>query len=92
MDWKSIKWEEMNLIFSSTEEIDTMRINAYLSFDEMGEIPNVDVDIQYYYMNRKGNKIYCKALFVRDNGEVIVINENGCQVMLDKSKLHINKD
>ena len=66
-------------------------MKAYLSHQEMQIGSNVDTTINYYYINTKGNKINCNALFLRDTGEVIVVNENGCQVALDKANLYIYK-
>jgi hypothetical protein len=74
------------------EEIEKMRMKAYLSFDEIEEGSNVDSNIQYYYFNRKGDKVKCNALYLRDNGDVIVKNENGAQVMVRQRNLHIDKD
>jgi hypothetical protein len=86
MKWRSTEWKSM-----TKDEIDSNRMKAYLSFDEMEEGLNVDSDIQYYYINKKGDTVNCNAIYVRDNGEVVVVNENGCQVVLDKSKLYIYK-
>lgn len=82
-----LKWLD-----TTREEIEKMRMKAYLSFDEQEAGPNVDTSIQYYYINLKGDTINCNAIFVRDNGDVIVVNENGCQVLISKTKLFINKD
>lgn len=80
-----MEWKEM-----SQEEIDKTRMKAYLSFDEMEMDPNVDTSINYYYINSKGDKVKCNVIYSRDNGEVIVVNENSCQVMLTKDKLYID--
>lgn len=77
---------------TTLEEIEKMRMKAYLSFAEQEEGPNVDTDIVYYYINKRGDTVNCNAIYARNNGEVIVVNENGCQVVLDKSKLFIKKD
>jgi hypothetical protein len=84
---KSTEWKSMG-----REDIDSNRMKAYLSFDEQEEGPNVDTDIVYYYINKKGDTVNCNSIYVRDNGEVVVVNENGCQVVLDKSELFIEKD
>jgi hypothetical protein len=86
MGFKNLKWRSMN-----QEEVDSTRMKAYLSLDEQESGPNVDTDIVYYYINKKGDTVNCNAIYVRDNGEVVVVNENGCQVVLDKSKLYIYK-
>jgi len=75
----------------SAEEIDSLRMKAYLSFAEQEAGPNVDTSIQYYYINLKGDAINCNAIFVRDTGDVIVRNEHGVHVLVSKSKLFIKK-
>lgn len=42
----------------------------------------------YYYLNKLGDSINCKVILRRDNGEVVVINENGCQVCLTENDLY----
>jgi hypothetical protein len=86
MGFKNLKWRSM-----TQEEVDSTRMKAYLSFAEQESGPNVDTDIVYYYINKKGDTVNCNVIYARDNGEVIVVNENGCQVVLDKSKLYIYK-
>jgi hypothetical protein len=65
--------------------------SAILSFDEQ-QNPNVDTTVLYYYLNSKGEKVNCKALYLRDNDKVVVRNENGCQVCLHKEDLYISKN
>jgi hypothetical protein len=77
---------------ATLEEIENMRMKAYLSFDEIEEGSNVDTDIVYYYINKRGDAVNCHAIYTRDTGDVIVKNEHGVQVLISKSKLFIKKD
>ena len=64
---------------------------AILSLDEVKN-PNVDETILYYYINSKGDRIDCNAMYLRDNDMVVVRNQNGCQVCLHKKDLYFCKN
>ena len=64
---------------------------AILSMDE-AKNSNVDETILYYYINSKGEKVNCNALYLREDHTVVVRNENGCQVCLLKEDLYIFKN
>lgn len=70
------------------EEINNTRMKAYLNFDEQeiakDLLPPYEV---YKYKNRKGDWVACRVLLRRDDGDVIVINTNGCQVCLTEQDL-----
>jgi hypothetical protein len=65
--------------------------SAILSFDEQDK-PNVDTPVSYYYINSKGDRVDCNAMYLRDNDMVVVKNKNGCQVCLSKKDLYICKN
>jgi hypothetical protein len=65
--------------------------SAILSFDEQDK-PNVDTTVSYYYINSKGDRVDCNAMYLRDNDMVVVKNKNGCQVCLSKKDLYICKN
>ena len=71
---------------ATQKEIDSTRMKGYLSFYEQEIGPNVDTATTYYYLNSKGNKVNCNMVFSR-NDDIIVKNENGCQLLIHKTKL-----
>ena len=83
----NIEWLDI-----TPEEIERTRMKAYLSFHELETLPNHPSDIEYYYLNSKGNPVPCHVILTRDNGQVIVINKNRCRVMLDKSEIFLKEN
>lgn len=69
----------------SKEEINNLRMKAYLSFDEEEE--KLDSSEKYYYKNKLGNLVSCVIILKRDNGEIVVENEKGCRVCLREKDL-----
>lgn len=72
----------------SPQEIDSLRMKAYLSFDEEEVVRQMGVsDKPYYYKNSKNELIPCHIIFKRDNGEIIVERSNGCRICLMQKDL-----
>jgi len=71
----------------STEEVDENRLKAYLSFDEEEIVSNTENFEYTKYLNKNGEMVECKILLRRGNGEIIVINNNGCKVCLTEGEL-----
>lgn len=71
----------------SSEEVDRYRIKSYLSFEEEDIIRGKEFFESAKYLNKKGEEVDCKILLRRDNGEIIVVNQNGVKVCLTEDKL-----
>jgi hypothetical protein len=64
----------------SKDEIDSLRLKAYLSFDEEKSL--VVSTENGFYRNRLGRLMHCRVILRRENGEIVVENENGCRLCL----------
>jgi len=89
MDWFN-DWDP-----APQPEIDMSRMKAYLDFAEHEKIEDLKIDNwkfpQGYYFNKLGQKVTCNILIKRNNGEIVVENQNGCLVCLTKDKLFENE-
>jgi len=80
------EWTDGGFKPATKEEIENNRISAYLSFDEE-DIANEFNGYTHKYKNLKGNYLKCYILLERDNGQIVVRNENGVNCCLTKERL-----
>ena len=94
-DWNPMSMNNWNSMSITREEIDMTRMKAYLDFAETERVLDLKSDNfefpQKYYFNTLGQKVTCKVLIERKNGEIIVENQNGCFVCLTEDKLFENE-
>ncbi len=82
MDWFN-DWHPMSI-----EEINMLRMKAYLDFAEQDRVEMLKPPFEtYFYKNKLGKDVSCRILIRRDNGEIIVRNENGCNICLTENDL-----
>ena len=82
MDWFN-NWHPM-----IPEEIDMLRMKAYLDFAEIEQVADLEPPFEtYFYKNKLGKDMICRVLIRRKNGEVIVRNQNGVDVCLTENDL-----
>ncbi len=81
MNYKDILFKSM-----SSSDLDEYRIKAILSFDEE-ERANDFNGWTHTYKNIKGDVLKCYILIERDNGDIVVKNENGANCCLTKERL-----
>ena len=73
---------------ASPNEYELNRIKAYLDFDEQDIVEQLKPPYEtYFYKNKLGKDVSCRILIRRENGGIVVRNENGCDVYLTEKDL-----
>jgi len=82
MDWFN-DWSPME-----QSKIDMIRMKAYLDFAEQEKVEQLEPPYETYnYKNKAGKIITCRVLIRRENGEIVVRNQNGVNVCLIENDL-----
>jgi len=82
MDWFN-DWSPME-----QSKIDMMRMKAYLDFTEQEKVEQLEPPYETYnYKNKAGKIMTCRVLIRRENGEIVVRNQNGVNVCLIENDL-----